>query len=53
MTHTAFDVYRYGAWIERVYFPSASASADSVRESLIKEGYPSDITVHLAAKRTA
>jgi hypothetical protein len=51
VTHTAFDIFLYGAFLERVYY-TAGHSADEVRLLLLADNYPTQITVHLAAKRT-
>jgi len=53
MTHTAFDTYVHGKFIERVYYPEGH-TAEAVRYKLVsEEGYPAEsTTVHLAAKVT-
>jgi len=52
MTHTAFDVFRFGQWLERVYYVVGTTADEALRE-LLASGYPSNITVHLAAKKTS
>jgi hypothetical protein len=53
MTHSAFDVYLHGKWLERVYYREGTP-ADEVRRGLIDhDGYNPNITVHLAAKATS
>jgi hypothetical protein len=54
MTHTAYDVYQHGKWLERVYYQANAFTADEVRKSLIDhDGYPPEITVHLAGQKTS
>jgi hypothetical protein len=54
MTHTAYDVYRHGQWLERVYYLANEFTADEVRKTLVEDdGYPPEITVHIAGRKTS